>query len=152
MKSSVKLKHIISEGCVINTVLIVAMYALGLTVDAGLIPTFSRVIGVLGYSIVLALANSLFFASKMKVFPRLLIHFLSTAAVFYIMFVLVGGYKASAGSLVAVIASYLVVYAIVAAVVAAVRSILAADKKEKQEYKKVYDKKNDYKSQFGGKK
>ncbi len=152
MKFSEKFKNIISEGCIINTALLIVMYLVGVSLDEGFIPTLGRFFGILVYSLVLAFANSIFFSSKMKVFPRLLIHFFSTAAVFYIMFVVLGGYKTNAGSIIAIFGLYLVVYAVVAAIVAAVRSILKADENEKKEYKKVYGKKNDYKSQFGGKK
>ena len=152
MKSSSKFYRIISEGCIINSALLVIMYLIGVTIDAGFIPTLGTVFGILGYSIILAFANLLFFSSKMKLFPRLLIHFFATAAVFYIMFVLLGGYKGNPGSVIVIFGLYLVIYAIVAAIVAVIRSILKAEENEKKEYKKVYGKRNDYKSQFGGKK
>ena len=152
MKKSANLKKIFSDGCVINTVLLVLLYLLGVSIDPDFIPTLSRVFGILIYSIVLSAANYYFFTSKAKRFTRLALHFLITAAVFCFCFVILGGYKATLGSVLVIVGFYLVLYAIIAAFIALIRSIIKADENQKKEYKKVYEKKHDYNSLFGGKK
>ena len=152
MKKSANLKKIFSDGCVINTVLLVLLYLLGVSIDPDFIPTLSRVFGILIYSIVLSAANYYFFTSKAKRFTRLALHFLITAAVFCFCFVILGGYKANLGSVLVIVGFYLVLYAIIAAFIALIRSIIKADENQKKEYKKVYEKKHDYNSLFGGKK
>ena len=156
MKKSANLKKIFSDGCVINTVLLVLLYLLGVSIDPDFIPTLSRVFGILIYSIVLSAANYYFFTSKAKRFTRLALHFLITAAVFCFCFVILGGYKANLGSVLVIVGFYLVLYAIIAAFIAItiilVKRIIKADENQKKEYKKVYEKKHDYNSLFGGKK
>jgi hypothetical protein len=152
MKKSANLKKIFSDGCVINTVLLVLLYLLGVSIDPDFIPTLSRVFGILIYSIVLSAANYYFFTSKAKRFTRLALHFLITAAVFCFCFVILGGYKANLGSVLVIVGFYLLVYAVIAAFIALIRSIIKADENQKKEYKKVYEKKHDYNSLFGGKK
>lgn len=152
VKSRFNIKNIISSGCVINSVLILLVYVIGVTIDSGFIPTLQIVIGVLCYSLALAFANYLFFSSAMKTFPKLVLHFLSTAAVFYLMFVILGGYRANGGSVAVVLAMYLALYVIVALFTALVRYIINADKKAEQEYKKVFENKHSHSSRLGGKK
>ena len=152
MKNKVKISKILSEGCVINTVLLILLYLIGVSIDPDFIPTLPRVFGILIYSITLAAANYFFFNAKIKRFSRLALHFLMTAAVFCICFVFAGAYKANVGSVLIIVGLYLVIYAIVAGIVAVILSIINADKNEKKEYKKVYEKKHDYNSLFGGKK
>ena len=152
MKKSANLKKIFSDGCVINTVLLVLLYLLGVSIDPDFIPTLSRVFGILIYSIVHSAANYYFFTSKARRFTRLALHFLITATVFCFCFVILGGYKANPGSVLVIVGFYLVLYAIIAAFIALIRSIIKADENQKKEYKKVYEKKHDYNSLFGGKK
>ncbi|MBE6626189.1 MAG: DUF3021 domain-containing protein [Ruminococcaceae bacterium] len=152
MKKTNKLNKIISDGCVINTVLLIVFYIIGVSLDPNFIPTLSRVFGILIYSLALSAANSFLFSSKMKLFSRLALHFIFTALVFFICFVFIGGYKANLGSVLVIVGLYLVIYAVVGGAVALIRSILKADENDKKEYKKVYEKKQDYNSLFGGKK
>ena len=99
----------------------------------------------------------------MKTFPRLLLHFIATAAAFCICFVLVGGYKATPGSVAVIVLLYLLVYAVAAAFVALIRYIVKADDNTKKDGKKSDGRKTDgkkktesksdeYTSIFNGKK
>lgn len=152
MKALSVIKKIISRGCIINTVLVILLYSLGLLANGNFIPTIDRIFGILLFSLALAGAN-IFVFSKVLTFPlRLLIHYLFTAFMFYVLFILWGNYSLNGGAAIVIFVMFTLIYGAVAGIVAIVRSIFKEKNNSKKEYKKVIKKDDDYKSVFGGNK
>ena len=126
-------------------------YSLGLLINENFIPTIDRVFGILLFSVALAAANIFLFSKALTLPLRLLIHYLFTTAMFYIMFILWGSYNEKSSSAFVIVILFTVAYWIVVGVVSLIR--LAGKEKDnsKKEYKKVINKEDDYKSVFGGK-
>lgn len=148
MKTLSLLKKIISQACVFYTVLITATFLLGAFVDSSWLPKPSMVLALLVFSLILAAGNSFLFSDRL-VFPlRLLIHYIATTIVFYIVFVLWGGYRDNGGSVITVLLVYTFAYGICALIVAGYRYLTAELRTDKSEYKKQFDGDD----QFGGSK
>ncbi|MBE6616608.1 MAG: DUF3021 domain-containing protein [Ruminococcaceae bacterium] len=151
MKTLSVIKKIISSGCVINTLLLILTYGLGLLINENFIPTFDRVLGILLFSLALAGANLFLFSKALTLPLRLLIHFLFTTLMFYIMFVLWGSYNQNSGSAFVIVVLFTVAYWTAVGIVSLIRLTNREKTNSKKEYKKVLKKEDDYKSVFGGK-
>lgn len=146
------IKKIITHGCVLNTVLLIVMYSAGMLINENFIPTIDRVFSLLFFSLALAGANIFLFSRKLNFPLRLLVHYLFTAAIFYVAFILWGGYNGKASGVLIILVLFTLLYGICVGITAAIRSIFKVSGNTKKEYKKVYDKKeDDYKPLFGGK-
>lgn len=151
MKTLSVIKKIISSGCIINTLLLIFTYGLGLLINENYIPTIDRVFGILIFSLALAGAG-IFLFSKTLTFPlRLLIHYLFTGIMFYVMFILWGSYNDNSSSVFVILVLFTVIYALIAGIVALIRGAKNKKVNAKKEYKKVLEKEDSYKSVFGGK-
>ena len=152
LKQLIWLKKTIGSACIFYTFFITAFYLLGVYVDSNWVPTLHMVISLLLFSFVLAAANSFLFSNKL-VFPlRLLIHYVTTTAVFYIVFVLWGGFQANGGSVLTALLVYSFVYLICALAVFMYRYITAESRVKNTEYKSVFEEQDNYKVQFDKKK
>lgn len=151
MKFLDNVKKTLTGACVINTVLLITVYALGMMINENFIPTLDRVIGILLFSIALSCANRFLFSGVLNFPIRFLLHFLFTAASFYVMFILWGNYNQNGGAVLVILVLFTLVYGIVAGIVAAVRAVFREKANSKKEYKKVIKKDDDYKSVFSGK-
>lgn len=144
------LKKVLTQACVFYTFLITAVYLLGVSIDSHWIPTINMVLALLVFSAVLAAANSFLFSDRL-VFPlRLILHYAVTTLIFYIVFVVWGGYKANGGSVLTVLAVYTFAYILCAVIVVLYRWLTAESRAAKSEYKEVFSDKDTYTSQFGG--
>lgn len=140
----------LTQACVFYTFLITSVYLLGVSIDSHWIPTTNMVLALLVFSAALAAANSFLFSDKL-IFPlRLIIHYAVTTLVFYIVFVLWGGYKDNGGSVLTVLAVYTFAYILCAVIVVIYRWLTAETRAAKSDYKEVFGGKDDYRSQFGG--
>ncbi len=137
------LKKAALQACVIYTVLLTAVYTLGAFVNSSWVPTVQMVYSCLGLSLAVALLNLFLFSDRLVFFMRLLIHFVSIGVIFYLMFVVWGGYRANGGSVLTAMLVYLFVYIICAAIVGAYRYLISGDNKRKSadgEYRSMFDK------------
>lgn len=149
MKTLLWLKKALTQACVFYTFLITAVYLLGAFVDSTWLPKPSMVGALLVFSLVLSVGNSFLFSDKL-IFPlRLLLHYIMTTIVFYIVFVLWGGYRDNGGSVLTVLLVYTFAYGLCAVIVAVYRYLTAEFRADKSEYKTLFDGNESYNSLFG---
>jgi len=152
LKTLLKIKKILTQACVFYTVLITAVYLLGTTLDSSWIPTPAMVAALLIFSAVLAASNAFLFSDKL-VFPlRLLLHYIMTSVVFYIVFVLWGGYRNNGGSVLTVLLVYTFAYVLCAVIVGVYRWLTAELRTSHTEYTDVFAEKETYHTMFDGNK
>ncbi len=138
-----QLKKAVLQACVIYTILLTAVYTLGAFVNSSWVPTVQMVYSCLGLSLAVALLNMFLFSDRLVFALRLLIHFVSIGVIFYLMFVVWGGYKSNGGSTLTAMLVYLFVYIICAAIVGAYKYLTSGDDKAKSAdggYKSIFDK------------
>ncbi len=137
------LKKAVLQACVIYTILLTAVYTLGAFVNSSWVPTVQMVYSCLGLSLAVALLNLFLFSDKLVPSLRLFIHFVSVGVIFYLMFVVWGGYKANGGSTLIAMLIYLFVYIICAAIVGVYNYLTSDDSKSDStdgEYKSMFNK------------
>ncbi len=152
MKQWLWLKKTISSACVFYTFFITALYLLGVYVDAHWVPTLQMVLSLLMFSFILSAANTFLFSDKLIFSLRFLIHFVITTTVFYMVFVLWGGFQANGGSVLAALFVYLFVYLLAALLVFLYRYLTAELRTSAKKYENAFDGKDSYQSQFSNKK
>jgi len=138
LKTLLWCKKTLTQACVIYTFLVTSVYLLGSAVDSHMVPTLTMVLSLLAFSVALSCANSFLF-SDMFLFPvRLLIHYLATAVVFYISFVIWGGYRDNGGSVLMILLFYTFAYALCAVIVSVYRWLTAEYRTSKTEYSSIF--------------
>jgi len=152
LKQLMWLKKTLGSACVFYTFFITALYLLGVYVAPNWVPTLHMVFSLLLFSFVLAAANSFLFSDRLVFSLRLLIHYVTTTVVFYIVFVLWGGFQANGGSVLAALLVYSFVYLICALLLFMYRYVTAESRTAKQEYKQAFDGQESYRPQFDNKK
>lgn len=126
------------------TVVTLVLYSVGMLLDhdnTNMIPTLRTELLILGFSLVISLANNLFALKKLHIALRVALHYAATAIGFFVLFITASGSKPGTGVSVVFMLAYTAVYAIICIIVF---SVSAAKKKasiEKSEYKPIYDKK-----------
>ena len=152
LKQLMWLKKTLGSTCVYYTFFITALYLLGVYVSSSWVPTLHMVFALLLFSFVLSAGNSFLFSDKLIFSLRLLIHYVTTTIIFYVIFVLWGGFQANGGSVLTALLAYSFVYLICTLIVFIYRYITAEKRTEKTEYMGVFEKQESYKPQFGNKK
>lgn len=138
MKYLVNIKKIIASACTLFTVIITALYTLGVSVNSTWIPTLGMFYSLLGFSFILAIFNMFLFSDKLVFSLRLLIHFISTTALFYLLFIKLSGYNANGGSPLAIMLVYCFVYAIFLIILSAYKYLISDNKNKKEEYTRQF--------------
>lgn len=135
------IKKVILNACVIYTIMLTAVYTLGAFVNSSWIPTVRMVYSCLAFSIILSALNSFLFSDMLVFALRLLIHFISSSVIFYVLYIVWGGYKSNGGSTLTALLVFVFVYVLCAAIVG-IFKYLFPDKKsnDKQinEYKPIF--------------
>lgn len=152
MKQLMWLKKTVGNACIFYTFLITSVYLLGVYVNSDWVPTLHIVFSLLLFSFILSAANSFLFSNKLVFSTRLLVHYLITTFVFYIVFVLWGGFQSSGGSVLTAVLVYSFAYIICAVFVFMYRYITAETRSAKEDYNKIFESKDTYTPQFGKKK
>ena len=97
MKKSEPVKKIILNGCLINTVCVFAVAALAnLFPKEGFAPSFTTVAMILLFSMLISAAGLLLSLKRMNLAMRVFIHYITVAALFYLIFIVWGGFAARA--------------------------------------------------------
>ncbi len=148
MKQWLWFKKTVTGACVFYTFFITALYLLGVYVDSHWIPTLHIVFSLLLFSLVLSAANSFLFTDRLVFSLRLLIHFMVTTFVFYIIFVVWGGFQANGGSVLTALLVYAFVYLICALIVFMYRYLTAEMRTSAKSYENAFDGKETYQAQF----
>ncbi len=152
MKRSLWLKKTVTGACVFFTFFVTALYLLGVYVDSNWVPTLNMIFSLLLFSFLLSAANSFLFSDKLVFSLRMLIHYVITTVVFYIIFVLWGGFQSNGGSVLTAILVYSFAYLICAIFVFMYRYVTADLRRSNEGYSNVFEEKNSYTPQFDKKK
>ncbi len=136
------LKKAVLQTCVIYTVLLTAVYTLGAFVNSNWVPTVQMVYSCLGLSLAVSLLNLFLFSDRLVFAARLTIHFASVGVIYYLMFVVWGGYKSNGGSVITAMLIYVFVYIICAAIVGAYKYLSSDGKSQSSDggYESVFKK------------
>lgn len=152
MKQSLWLKKTSTGACVFFTFFVTALYLLGVYVDSNWVPTLNMIFSLLLFSFVLSASNSFLFSDKLVFSLRMLIHYVITTVVFYIIFVLWGGFQSNGGSVLTAILVYSFAYLICAIFVFMYRYVTAGLRRSNEGYSSIFEEKNSYTPQFDKKK
>ncbi len=141
MHSRINLKKILTDSCIIYTLLITLVYFLGAFISATWIPTVKMVISLLFFSVILSLGNE-FLKSNILVYPiRLFIHFIATSLIFYIVFIVWGGLLQNGGKFLITFFLYTLVYVIVTVISRLISYIRSEKSTANKTYDSLYSKK-----------
>jgi len=143
------LKKILTNGCIFFTIIITAFYTFGLVIDKSgqWIPTLRVAYSLLGFSMLFSALCTAVGKMRMTYLPKLAIHFAACAVLYYLVFVLGGGFAKNGGSTLAAMIVFLFVY-VLGAVVVSVGRRLTKDEKKTNRSKKNDGDEDDYKSIF----
>ena len=126
----------IKSGCLIFTVITVISYIAGTLLSSAnkaFIPTLKWILLFLAFSVVLAFANLLLGSKKASLGAKLGLHFLATAALYFVVVVLCGGFIASGAQTIIAMTLFLVLYGIFAAIFA-----VASSTRKKEKYDSMF--------------
>lgn len=152
LKQLLWLKKTVGNACVFYTFFITSLYLLGVYVASNWVPTLHMVISLLFFSFVLAAANSFLYSDKLVFSLRLLIHYVATTVVYYIIFVLWGGFQANGGSVLTALLVYSFAYLVCTLIAFMYRYITADNRTKEAAYKSMFAEQNPGKTSFERKK
>ena len=123
-------KKILCDACVYNTVAVLLLYSVGILLPngSGLIPKLQYLYMILLFSVLLSIANRLLLSEKLNAFLRTVIHFICVAAVFYVIFIVWGGFSKSGSTTILILLAYTVIYFIFTAVYYIFRAVRRKNK------------------------
>jgi len=137
MKTLRLIGRIASRACIVYTILTLLLYtggSLASGIEREWIPTLRMMYMVLVFSLGFSAACELVLRASLPAALRLVIHYAVTAGIFYVTFVVWGGYSASPASAFAILLAFTAVYAICAIVFVCIRRLTAAKKRNAQSY------------------
>lgn len=141
MDTFAKIKRALSLTCVIFTIIISAMYLLGLVMSDSIIlfvPTPSKALLMLLFSAVIGFASLLLSKEGTSV-GRLILHVAICTAVYALVFVIGGDFSVTGGAGVIAILLFLVIYGICMAVRFAVCRKYRKKNIDSKEYKSMFN-------------
>ena len=93
----------------------------------------------LGFSLVLSALNLFLFSDKLVFALRLLIHFIASTFIFYMLFIVWGGYKSNGGSVLTALLVFVFAYVLCGAIVGIYRYLTVDNDGAKgEEYKSIF--------------
>lgn len=141
------IKKILTKTCVYYTVIITAFYTFGLLMNnsAQWIPTLRIAYSLLGFSLGFSALNEGIKRAKISFPAKFAVHLLSSAVLYYLIFVIGGGFLKNGGSTLAAMIVFAFVYAIGAVIILVLRWLLGTKKKEagkadEAEYNSIFKK------------
>ena len=114
MKTLSLLKRILSRACIYFTVASLALYTGGILVsgiEREWIPTLKMMYIVLVFSVLFSAVNQTVLPSRWPGILKLLIHYPLSVLIFYVLFIVWGGYTASPSSVLILLAFFTLLYA-----------------------------------------
>ena len=152
------IKKILTNGCIYYTVMITLFYTFGLLAGNSTqwIPTLRIAYSLLAFSMCFSAVNEGVSQLRWNFLPRMGLHFGVNGVLFYLIFVLGGGFHTNGGSTLAALLCYVFVYAIGALIVCMLRYLFADSVKgmdrakgrtkgreePEEEYQSLFGKKN----------
>ena len=137
------LERLIYPTSLCFTVVTLALYIIGTVLVAehkDMIPTLRTILIVLAFSFVFCAANMLLSVKKLHPVLRVALHYVTTAAAFYILFISTSENRPGGSLTIILLLVYSVIYAAVFAGTAAVRSASRKKTIEKSDYSSIYSK------------
>ena len=136
-------KNLFKTGCVIFTIVVFVFYLMGEIVsNATQTLTFSRLFLLYLFSVWFALSNLFLKNKKLNIILRIILHFVSTVASFFVIFIYIPGNTENTSSAFVLTVCFAVIYIATATIIMFVRSAVKARADKKKEYKAMYDKQN----------
>lgn len=142
MKKSNLLTEIIKNGCVIFTVITIAAYTVGYALSSEsnqFIPTLSWIYMFLLFSLPLAAANIILRDTRRSFTLRILFHFLTTAALYFVVVVMCGDFISSGAQTLIAMALFLIIYGIFALIYGITHSIRSKKQNKKESYSSMFN-------------
>lgn len=140
-------KKILTNTCIFYTLLITAIYTFGLLADTSghWIPTVRIAYSLLGFSLGFAALNEVTKKLKFGFVPKYFLHLAVSALLYYLIFVLGGGFHKNGGSTLAAMLVFAFVYAIGTVIVLVLRWLFGTKEKGSKkanggEFKSIFDK------------
>lgn len=130
------IKRILTGACVFYTVFMTATYVAGYFILEN--PEYLSMkssFSFLLFSFILSCATILLFSDKATFPIRLLIHFIASAAGFYAIFILGGGYGKNSRTAFMAVILFVIFYLIVMAVVCGIRKLTSYKKTDNEPYR-----------------
>lgn len=137
------LSKIITQGCVYYTAASLLLYVGGLlfsTIEREWIPTLDMLLLLLLFTVSVSAANQLVLHSKLPMAVKLLLHYAVTLTVFYIVFILWGGFSDSGSAVLVLLLAFTLVYGIGALVFGIVCHVRAGSENRRNEYTEKFKK------------
>ena len=138
------ISEIISRGCIYYTVTSLLLYTGGMlfsTFEREWIPTLGMLIMLLAFTLLFAAINRLLLPSRLPAVLKLLIHYATTTLIFYVIFILWGGFSDKGSSVLVILLTYTVVYLICTLIRLAVHHVRTETRTNGEKYDTQFDKK-----------
>lgn len=139
-KKSTLLINILKNTCVAFTITVLVLYSAGIAFSTGeqkWIPTFSMVWMVLVFSLMVNLAGLFLRIERLNLAVRVILHYITTAVVFYFVFLLWGGFGNAGNLIIGVMLIFTVIYAVTAAIIIAIKKPWRKKEQKATEYKSM---------------
>lgn len=136
-----RLWNSIKNGCVLFSVVTLITYTIGALIsssDKAYIPSLKSVYLYLFFSVVFAITCEIFRCDTIKLGLRIFLHYLSYAALCFLVIVLGGGFSESGFITLIIMFALTLIYAAVALIVFSVISRKRKVKNEEEEYTSVF--------------
>ncbi len=143
--SSSIFRKIVSQGCLLYTVLTLVLYTVGMVVsdiDRAWIPTIGMIYMVFFFSLLLSAANVLVLNTGLPGIVKLILHYAATTLVFYVIFILWSGFSKRGSSVLTILLLYTFLYGICALIFCGVRYIKGSRDNKKAGYESQFSMKN----------
>jgi len=141
LKTMNLIKRILSRACVYFTVTALLLYTVGMLfsgIEREWIPTLEMMYMILAFSVLFSAVNQIVLPSSLPGFLKVLIHYAATTAVFYVIFILWGGFNASASAVFLILLAYTLIYAVISLVYYLIRYACGLKQNNKSSYKSQF--------------
>ncbi len=131
------IKRILTHACVYFTAASLMLYTGGMIasgIERQWIPTLSMMYAVFAFSVLFSLVNQIVWNTRLAGVLKVLIHYAATTAIFYVMFILWGGYTASPSSVLVILMAYTMIYAAASLFIFLLRYIFSSKKNNTAAY------------------
>ena len=138
MKKIEVFKKVILNGCFINTVIVLLICVLAnIYLRVGLAPNLRTIIMVFIFSMLTSAAGLILSVKKLSLAVKIIIHYLSVAALFYLIFFVWGGFADKSSLSFFAMVLFTVIYSMIMAIYLAVCKI-SRKKSENTEYESQF--------------
>ncbi len=138
------LKKILSDGCVFYTIITLLLYTGGMLAsdrEREWIPTLGMMFTVLLFSVLFASVNYTVSNTKLSSVLKYLLHYAATTVIFYVLFILWGGFSKSASTVLVILIAYTLAYGIISLCLFVIRYLRGGAKNKKSAYESQFSKK-----------